>query len=182
MLNEHNWQHFQYFSKDPSKIVERVSGEITVAQVPHNFFLGVQRVDEYSRKKEEGVRKLFKEKGSEFLKQWPVVTCALPLTHCSPELDFYDNPSADYNIVLLDGHHRVRYAPIFGIDVVPAIILTLTQTANAYKIDSLATMAQTLATWTEDATYTFSKRKSNLGFSYPIYFKQGANGLVPVKK
>lgn len=181
-INENQWKHFKYFSKDPQKIVEKVIGDIIIAQVPRACFVGAQRIDEYSRKKEQRVKKLFEVEGENFLKKWPVVTCALPLTHGSSEMDFYNNPDASYSLVLLDGHHRVRFAPIYGIDEIPTIILSLTQTANAYKVDTLDKMAETLLFWTQDAMSTFFKRQPNLGYSHPVGFERGAKGYYPVMR
>jgi hypothetical protein len=184
MLTESQWQHFQYFSKEPHRLIEKIRGEVLLGELPKVCFAGTQKLSEYSRKKERRVKRLFKKEGKKTLDNWPVISCALPIIDKKGMFipDFFDNPAGTYQLVLLDGHHRVRYAPIFDIYNIPTVILTLSQTAEAYKVETLDRMATILETWMQESLGSFSKKMPNLLLPQPITFSRSPNGLIPVRK
>lgn len=179
VLNNENWQHFRYFSRDPNKLVEKIDGQITIASVSLDCFSPTQRFDEFLIKKEKRVKSHFEEEGIEFMQKWPVIACALPVTF-NNDPDFDKNPNGLYYITTLDGHHRIRYAPKYRIFVAPTIILTLSQTAFAYDVDNLNRMSDILNTWTADVLESAAERGMALPQSNNfVTFEKSLGGLIP---
>jgi len=176
---EIDWQKFRYFSRDPRALIEKIEGPVLIADVPRHCFFGTQPLSEYSKKKREGIEELFREKGLEFLKQNPVIACALPLKRNTPNLDFYQNPAGVYQLALLDGHHRVRYAPLYGINVIPTVILSLSQTAKMYNKNDPLEMAFILDRWIEDTMASFSRVIRDFRIPNFVTFQITSKGLIP---
>jgi len=63
MINENNWRKFQYFSKDPNKIIEKITGDVLITSVPLICFSPTQRFDEFLSNKEKRVKKHFEQEG-----------------------------------------------------------------------------------------------------------------------
>jgi hypothetical protein len=180
MKLEREWRQFGYFSKDPNKSIEKIKGEILFVDAPHYCFFGTQPNTEYSRKKEVLIKRLLSTNGRDFLTRHPVIATAVPINIDSPT-DFYENPFDAYRLVLLDGHHRVRFAPKYGILSVPTAILSLSQTAQAYKIDSVSKMNEILNHWTNETLASFSKKMVNFSSPRLITFEKNSQGLLVPK-
>jgi hypothetical protein len=180
MKLERELSQFRYFSKDPNKIIGEIKGEILFVDVPHYCFFGTQPITEYSQKKETLVKRLLSTNGKDFLTRCPVISTALPVNINSPN-DFYDNPHDVYQLVLLDGHHRVRFAPKYGILSIPTTILSLSQTAEAYKIHSISKMNDILNRWTNETLASFSKKMINFNSQRLITFEINSRGILVPK-
>ena len=58
ILESKNWQHFKYFSKDPLKIIEKIEGDVTLADVPISYLSPTQSYNEFLAKKEKRVKSI----------------------------------------------------------------------------------------------------------------------------
>lgn len=88
--------------------------------VPIQFLHGRQEKGEFSRRKRLLAERELATKGIRFLLEDPIVTCAIP-------------NNGDIQIVIIDGHHRTRYAPEFGIREIPSLIFTPHQLTDAFN-------------------------------------------------
>lgn len=80
-------------------------------EIPRQHIYGIQRKDEYEKDKTQAVMEALQADGVEFLREHPVLLCAL------------SNQDV-MTLALIDGHHRVRYAGLYGIQMIPSIVYT----------------------------------------------------------
>lgn len=122
-----NNESFQIQYKDidnfPDNIfTEEVLHEGVRLMIPRGYIFGTQEKGEYDSSKNRSInktklaKKALKEGGINYLKENPVILCTLPGENA-------------LQLALVDGHHRTRYAPRYGIRTIPSIILTAEQTA-----------------------------------------------------
>ncbi len=88
--------------------------------VPIQFLHGRQEKEEFSHRKRLLAERELATKGIRFLLEDPIVTCAIP-------------NNGDMQIIIIDGHHRTRYAPEFGIRQIPSLIFTPDQLTDAFN-------------------------------------------------
>lgn len=79
--------------------------------VPRIHLFGIQGRGEYDKKKEGLIRKALKDSGIAFLIKKPILVCALP-------------GRQNTLLAIVDGHHRSRYSGIYGIELLPSIIVS----------------------------------------------------------
>lgn len=89
--------------------------------IPRGLLWGRQREDEYSRKKRKLAEQEYREKGINFLYENPVIVVMLPMGKNGLQL------------VIIDGHHRVRYAPGFDIHDIPCLVFTPRQLVRVFN-------------------------------------------------
>lgn len=77
--------------------------------IPKFFLHGTQRKEEYDNQKRRQVEYALKTQGINFLLQNPIIGCVI-----------FENNHA--TIAILDGHHRTRYAALYGIKDIPALV------------------------------------------------------------
>lgn len=88
--------------------------------------------------------------------------------------DFYQNCQQivlgqPFNIVILDGHHRVRFAPIFHIFEIPALVITLEQATQLYN-SSPEGFVQQLERSMAETLLSFQRRRPDLPPPLPVIF------------
>lgn len=100
-----------YHVLDPSADVEKILGySVPVTQIPRRHLFGIQTVEEYERVKRKSIT-ASTEQDENYLDTHPILVCAVPITHRSPQ-DFAEIISLEkYQLTLIDGHHRTRFAP-----------------------------------------------------------------------
>lgn len=79
--------------------------------VPGGYLFGRQKPEEYSNRKRKQIERIYKDRGPDYLRENPVIVCSL----------FQGN---NLYLVIVDGHHRVRYAPLHNIGEIPCLIST----------------------------------------------------------
>lgn len=85
--------------------------------INRGYLFGTQLPAIYSGSKRKRVERLLSEQGVRFLQENPIITCAVPLI---------DHTA----ILILDGHHRVRYSGKFNITYIPSILLSIEEWAD----------------------------------------------------
>ncbi len=168
-----NWKKFRYFSKDPQTLLTEVKEQPHRGVIPIDVLYGTQALTEYSNKKRRQVEINYHNHGKALLEQFPIITTAIPCADCN-DLDLFTSifPDVKYSVVLLDGHHRVRYGPLFGIRHFPAIILSPLQTTIVYgKTDVFETIG-IINDWVNNSLRSFSQKNSSLSIPNFVSFKK----------
>lgn len=98
--------------KEPYVVPIPNSLDILRLIIPAYFVFGRQRMDEYDNKKRQFVERGLKEKGLAYLLDYPALLVALFCRDLA-------------QLVLIDGHHRTRYAPNCGIRQIPCCVAPL---------------------------------------------------------
>lgn len=94
--------------------------EVVRVVIPIGNIHGIQRKDEYGNMRMRRIQKAIDERGDQFLKENPPLTCIIP-----------DN---DRTIVVsIDGHHRIRGSGSEGYYTVPCEVVNLHTLAEAIK-------------------------------------------------
>lgn len=114
-------------------------------EVPRSVVFGRQLTQEYRPASERLVKRALQEQGYQFLLQNPVFLVALQTVPHACQL------------VLIDGHHRTRYAPVYGIHTLPAEIATVESLAAAVGVE-VGILIQGLITSMAEAGDSFGKR------------------------
>lgn len=102
----------RYFADDPQIAYKEILEKdqyVASGYFIRPFLNSIQAPQEYSNKKRKQIESLFRDKGLQALQEHPLLLCALPLSSKYP-LDAIE-PNVEYRVVILDGHHRVRYLP-----------------------------------------------------------------------
>lgn len=130
-----------YFSVDPIQFKEGLvhwqAKWINIA-----FLNGIQLPDEYSNKKRRLIENLYGEyqqisAPNNLTLDFPIICCAIPCA--TPDDITFNIGSAslvqdmDYYLAILDGHHRVRYGPKFGVKEFYCAIYPLSQSLLQMK-------------------------------------------------
>jgi len=89
--------------------------------VPRMFLHGRQENGEYTKRKRRLAEREIEEGGMEYLKENPVIVCAL-------------KQRTGIQLVIIDGHHRTRYSSKFGIRDIPCLIYNPEQLLEAFNI------------------------------------------------
>lgn len=79
--------------------------------VPRYNIFGIQPMTEYSNRDERATKQSFKEHGDRLLYKNPVLLCAM-------------ETNSLMTLALIDGHHRTRFAGVYGINLIPSIVFT----------------------------------------------------------
>ncbi len=125
-----------YFDIDPQLFGEKHKvSELLVVNI--GYLNGIQPPVEYTEEKRKKIEELYRiyiEMGDINLltRDFPVISCAVPNLNVTDSL--FDLalmeliPDIDYNLAIIDGHHRVRYGPKYGIRDFYCSVYSLTQT------------------------------------------------------
>jgi|SRR3989344_1827483 len=105
---------------DELKLKEILSEGIPLL-IPRVYLFGRQEKESYDNGKRRSAEKRLKKEGINFLLQEPIIVCALPLNN-------------DTQLVIVDGHHRTRYAGLHKIHLIPSIVYTPGQLVEAFSI------------------------------------------------
>lgn len=89
---------------------EEIGGSGVRLCIPTFFLHGRQEKSEYSGKKRRQVEYALKTEGVDFLLKNPVIVCAIQL-------------GGQLLLTIIDGHHRNRYAGLYGIKDIPCIVV-----------------------------------------------------------
>ncbi len=100
----------------------RSEGGVRV-MVPIKILSGTQNGEAYSQSRRRYVENQMRTNGVQFLQENPIQACFIPS-------DGDQNGNQFGRLAILEGHHRARYAPKYGISKVPTAIFTLEQTAR----------------------------------------------------
>lgn len=142
-----------------------LSGRQEVA-IPLYYLHGRQPAEEYDRKKTLAIKKDLERYGLSYLRRYPILTCGIPTIN-------------GLQIVIIDGHHRARYSPKYGIYAVPSLIFDSAQMAKAYKIGT-ADFEQRLQEEVSETIRSFSQR---MGQNYRLpQLVKGAFEVNDLKK
>jgi len=128
----------------PHEVFTNLSPETGIKLIiPINFMAGRQPTFEYASKKINTIANEYQTHGPTYLREYPIWLCALPI-------------QAGFQLVIYDGHHRVRYGPKYGITHFPSIVFTPEQIAQAQNIPVDVLVAQ-LSAQVRDTTDSFSR-------------------------
>ena len=89
--------------------------------IPRQYLHGRQDSNSYGKRKRELVEGHLFQKGVEFLINEPIIACAL-------------SARDGLQMVVVDGHHRVRYSSAFGIKNIPSVIYSPQQLVEAFNL------------------------------------------------
>ncbi|PIP74598.1 MAG: hypothetical protein CO028_03935 [Candidatus Levybacteria bacterium CG_4_9_14_0_2_um_filter_35_21] len=107
---ESHIKHAQYdLLYDGINLAEKINGQGQKLIIPRRFLFGTQELTEYSQLKRKQIIEDLEIKGLNYLLENPVIVLAC-------EFD------KGIELAIVDGHHRVRYAPIFHIFDIPCLI------------------------------------------------------------
>ena len=79
--------------------------------IPRNYLFGRQASQEYDNRKRRQIEQALKSDGVNFLRENPVIICAVSLNN-------------QLLLAIIDGHHRNRYAGLYRILDMPCIVCT----------------------------------------------------------
>lgn len=102
--------------------------------IPKVFLHGRQNKEEYSNKKRKQVEVALNKDGINFLLENPIIVCAISVKN-------------QLLLTIIDGHHRSRYASLYGISDIPCIVCTISTIAdviNRHKLETEKVSAQVL--------------------------------------
>lgn len=108
---------------DGINLTEKIGANGQKLIVPRTYLFGTQELSEYSQAKRKQVIREFEQHGEKYMQENPVIV----LGHTFEK---------GIQLIIIDGHHRVRYAPKFGIVNIPCLIVdskTLTAVINKTK-------------------------------------------------
>lgn len=91
--------------------------------IPRAFLFGRQTPQEYDNKKRKQIEKALESNTEGFLRENPVIICAVFL-------------ESELLLAIIDGHHRNRYAGLYQIDPLPCIVCTpdiMVEVINSHK-------------------------------------------------
>lgn len=104
-------------------LAERIGSSGQRLIIPRTFLFGTQELSEYSNAKREQVLAEFKRHGKTYMRKNPVIV-------------LHSNFENGTQLIIVDGHHRVRYAPKYRITDIPCLVVsaeTLTAIINEEK-------------------------------------------------
>lgn len=130
--------------------------ERALAQVPTNLLFGRQRREEYRRDRFEAVRDLLQEKGSEAFEEQPIWVVATPGVQV-------------VQLIVVDGHHRVRMAGVFHLSRVTAEIVSLAQLAKYQNQLTAAQITAQLDAETSETIDSFRRAGYEVNAQYVTY-------------
>lgn len=99
------------FYPDEMGLKEITAGLGTRMIIPQRYLFSRQGHDEYGQSKRKKVELEFK-RNPNYMEDNPVIVSILQ----------YENSTV---IAIIDGHHRVRYAPKYGIKDIPCVVLSI---------------------------------------------------------
>jgi hypothetical protein len=108
---------------DGINLAEKINGMGEKLIIPRHYLFGTQEVTEYSQLKRKQVVQDLEIKGIDYLLENPIIVMACEFPK-------------GMQLVVIDGHHRVRYAPQFHILDIPSLVVnpeTLTSVINNEK-------------------------------------------------
>lgn len=113
--------------------------------VPQRVVFGIQPREEYRNGSSKRVKAELNQHGREFLERNPVFVVAV-----WSSLDLL-------RLILVDGHHRARYAPRYGIRELPCEV-SLVESLEAVTNYAPASLAPALLSWVEDTMASFGRQ------------------------
>jgi len=135
-----------YFDIDPQLFDERKrKNQLVVVNIAN--LNGIQPPDEYSEAKNKKIKELYKiyqEMGNpqQLTIDFPIICCAVP--NLGVEDIMFGQalseliPDTEYNLAIIDGHHRVRYGPKYNVSDFYCSVYSLSQTLlNMKKLKKL---------------------------------------------
>lgn len=143
-------------------IEEFFQNKSTYLEAPACIFWGTQEIGEYDKEKEKATRRSLRERGIDFLRENPTYSVLVP-------------GSRGTIIAVLDGHHKTRYAPAYGINIIPTLITEIPPLAAVLEQDS-----EKLASWISVAAgiayESFSRRRDTL-IQHPPYLDKNIQSV-----
>lgn len=125
-----------YFDIDPQLFKERQKKtRLTIVNIAN--LNGIQPLSEYSVSKGEKIEELYKSYANmgnvaQLTRDFPVTCCAVPsMVVSDPDFELALTEltqDAGYYLAIIDGHHRVRYGPKFGVTDFYCSVFSLSQT------------------------------------------------------
>lgn len=163
-------------SVDSQRMIEVVGEPQLRVTLPHCCLYGIQPAEEYERWKEKRAKKLLKEKGTALFEEFPIACCAIPVDESLVNQDI--QLGVPYFIVIFDGHHRVRYAPIFKIRDYPSMVFSVGQAAIAMEMDNPDPYdcCNRLINGMTETLNSFSRRIPHLMIPPNVAFEMNGNG------
>ncbi len=124
-----------YFDIDPQLFEEKQKkNQLLIINIAH--LNGIQPPDEYSEAKNKKIEELYKAyqamgNSTQLTRDFPIICCAVPnLKVADPMFEqvlLELIPDTEYNLAIIDGHHRVRYGPKYGVDNFYCLVYPLSQ-------------------------------------------------------
>jgi hypothetical protein len=108
---------------DGINLAEKINGRGQKLVIPDHFLFGTQEPAEYSQAKRKTVREDLRLDGIDFLRKNPVIVL----------MNVFNK---GIQLTIVDGHHRTRFAPQFGIHDIPCLVVdpqTLVDVINKEK-------------------------------------------------
>ncbi|PIY94665.1 MAG: hypothetical protein COY68_02190 [Candidatus Levybacteria bacterium CG_4_10_14_0_8_um_filter_35_23] len=108
---------------DGINLAEKINGLGERLIIPRHFLFGIQEPTEYSQLKRKQIIEDLRTKGINYLLENPVIVLACEF-------------KKGLQLTIVDGHHRVRYSPIFHIFDIPCLVTnaeTLASIINGEK-------------------------------------------------
>lgn len=134
-----------YFDIDPQLFKEKKTSQLMLVNIGN--LNGIQPPDEYSEAKNKKIKELYKiyqELGNpmQLTRDFPIICCAVPNLEVADPMFIQSLseiiPDAEYNLAIIDGHHRVRYGPKYGVRDFYCSVYSLSQTLlNMKKLKKL---------------------------------------------
>jgi hypothetical protein len=128
--NEKKKKHAPYdLLYDGINLAEKIGIKGYRLLIPRAYLFGTQELTEYSQAKRKQILAEFEKDQDQYMHNNPVIVLA----------NSFEN---GIQLIIIDGHHRVRYAPKFGINNIPCLIVdpkTLISIINSEKGTSMST-------------------------------------------
>lgn len=122
-----------YFSVNPAEFSQVAGEPLLVAEIPINWLLGIQPINEYSEGKRRKTLQLYDQEGVGVLKRFPIYCCALPNNPSNDDSLRMLLPETPYMLIILDGHHRVRFGSLRNILIFNTNIYSVEQAFNGFR-------------------------------------------------
>ncbi|HZJ18703.1 MAG TPA: hypothetical protein VFD45_03755 [Patescibacteria group bacterium] len=170
--NESSRRHTPYnLLYDGINLEENIGSKGKRFVISRSYLFGTQELSEYSQAKRRQVLAEFEIDGRDYMLKNPVIVLSNSFAN-------------GIQLIIIDGHHRVRYAPKFEITDIPCLIIdaeTLTSVINEEKGTTLTPEQFLLETQQNvaNALESFDKRIVNYR---PPQFLFGVNTVNELSK
>ena len=135
-----------YFDIDPQLFHEKKKkSQLLLINIAN--LNGIQPPEEYSESKNKKIEELYRAyqtmgNPAQLTRDFPIICCAVPnleVTNPMFEQSLAEIiPDTEYNMAIIDGHHRVRYGPKYGVCDFYCSVNSLSQTLlNIKKLRKL---------------------------------------------
>ncbi len=111
----------------------RFRGSVRFGRFGASQLFGLQERHEFSASEEKRVKRGYASFGPAYLETNPIIVCAFPsgISHTYEPEEI--ESGKQYSLLIVDGHHRVRFGPTRAVREFPAYILPVAQTLKLYE-------------------------------------------------